>query len=366
MPEVWQTAMIDAVDTAVTSQKYSLQNDCEMSRWDRFVESHPDGTPFHCSWWLRTILESYAFTPMLHVFTDETDRLTGLFPLFLIRSYIFGNHIVSVPFSDYGFPLFEKGFERDDVLDIALAQSGARIKYVETRGPIPFARGLASHEYYRRHLLYLSSDPEEVKKRLDRKTIRYSIRKAQNQGIEIIEDNTPSGLREFARLNLMTRKKHGVPTQSAEFFEALFENVILRRHGYILLAKHGSTIIAGGVFLRCGKTISFKYNASDPKILGRLAPNHLLTWKAIERSCFEGYELFDFGRTASDNSGLMRYKKMWAAESMSLPYSYYPKVHGAGCREGSGLAYKLFTNFWRTLPEVVSTKVGPKILRYLA
>ena len=76
--------MIDAVDTAVTSQKYSLQNDCEMSRWDRFVESHPDGTPFHCSWWLRTILESYAFTPMLHVFTDETDRLTGLFPLFLI------------------------------------------------------------------------------------------------------------------------------------------------------------------------------------------------------------------------------------------------------------------------------------------
>ena len=46
---------------------FSLDNASEMSEWDEFVESHPDGSPFHLSWWLRIIHETYAFKPLLFV-----------------------------------------------------------------------------------------------------------------------------------------------------------------------------------------------------------------------------------------------------------------------------------------------------------
>jgi len=97
--------------------------------------------------------------------------------------------------------------------------------------------------------------------------------------------------------------------------------------------------------------------------LAHKTPNHLLTWHAIEQGCLNGYEFFDFGRTSPENKGLMRYKEMWGAKRIDLPYSYYPKVSALALKEKS-LLFSAFVRMWHILPNVIIRKVGPKIYKY--
>ena len=204
-----------------------------------------------------------------------------------------------------------------------------------------------------------------VRKNIDKRTIQYSIRKAERVGIEIKEENNQYGIEEFYRLNMLTRKKHGVPSQPKKFFENLLDHMISKGHAFILLAIYDSKAIAGSMFFKANKIIHYKYNASDPDYLKKTSPNHSLTWHAIKQGCMEGYRFIDFGRTSPDNKGLMRYKEMWGAETIDLPYFYYPQIKGASSTEESGLLYRMVTGVWRSLPDPIIEKIGPMIYKHM-
>jgi serine/alanine adding enzyme len=299
-----------------------LYDESDSARWDAFVNSHADGTPFHLTGWLRTLAEAYNFRPLLFASLDKTGMITALAPFIKQKPLIGRYRLVSLPFTDYCFPL---GLEKSNITELLkgiIEEPALRAKYVEIRGRFPEPGAFIPVPYYMRHLLRLHSDPQQVLKGIDRRTIVYNIRRARQAGVEIIEDNSQNGISEFFRLNVLTRKKHGIPHQPREFFQAFARNLIDAGQAFILLASRRTHFIAAGVFLRHGKTVYYKYNASDPEILAKVSANHLLTWAAIERGCLEGYEIFDFGRTAPDNRGLMRYKRMWGAEQQELPYFY--------------------------------------------
>ncbi len=345
--------------------RFRLHNEMEMEQWDHFIESHPDGTPFHLSCWLRTINETYSFEPFLYVLKNDNSNISSVFPVFRLKSIITGKRLVSLPFSDYCTPLFNTEESQMDVIKHILNNIGRKIKYIEVRGLLSEKTGFVCHNYYKHHFLKLCSDPIEIKRNINKRTIQYSIKKAQKAGIKIREVNSIRGIEEFYKLNLMTRIKHGVPSQPRKFFMNMFHNMISKGHASILLAIWDSKAIAAGIFIKFKKTIYYKYNVSNPLYMSKKAPNHLLTWKAIEKACLEGYRYFDFGRTAPDNAGLMRYKEMWGAETRNLPYFYYPRVKGVAKKGESGLFYHIAKGFWQSMPDAIVLKVGPLIYRHL-
>ena len=97
-------------------------------------------------------------------------------------------------------------------------------------------------------VLRLNNEEVRVFKDIDKKTIKYSIRKAQKAGVKIVEENTMNGIEEFYRLSILTRKKHGVPSQPKIFFLNLYKYVILKGLGSIYLALSDSEVIASGFF----------------------------------------------------------------------------------------------------------------------
>ena len=346
--------------------KYNLGNKTEMDRWDAFVATHPDATPFHRSCWLRTLQETYSFDPLLYVCTnDRTEGLTGVFPLFLVRSLLTGTRVVSLPFSDYSGPLCNESFLKDEMVSQLLEKFNRRVKYIEIRGDISGSAGFSCHNHYKRHVLKLSSDVSEVLNKIDKRTIQYSIRRARKSGVEIVDESNRHGMEEFYRLNRLTRKKHGVPVQSKKFFEKIHEHIISTGNGYLLLAKWEGRVIAAGLFLTCRDTVYYKYSVSDPAYLTGKCPNHLMTMHAIERGCLAGFRFFDFGRTSPDNEGLIRYKEMWGAQSQDLPYYYYPHVKGATATEGGGESYRLVTRIWRLLPDSITDILGPMLIKHV-
>ena len=337
-----------------------------MTLWDEFVQSHPDATPYHLSCWLRTLCDTYGFEPLLYIDKNQDGSIAGVFPLFSVKGFLGGKHLVSLPFSDYGGPLFHDKPREKEALKELISSHSEGAKYIEVRSPLPDEAGFITHDYYKRHILDLSPELSAIRKKINKRTIQYSIRKAEKMGIEVREQNNEYGMSEFYRLNLLTRKKHGVPGQPKKFFDNLLEHVFSSGHAFLLLAFYKSEPVAGSLFLTVGKGIHYKYNASDPAYLGRTTPNHLLTWMAVRQGHEAGYKHMDFGRTSPDNEGLIRYKKMWGTEEQNVSYNYYPEIKGASSTEESSWIYQKFTSLWRSLPDKVTEKLGSMIYKYTA
>jgi serine/alanine adding enzyme len=348
--------------------EYSLQDETQMKQWDEFVTNHPEGTAFHLSGWIRSIREAYGVKPLLYCLQKGDGQLCGLVPFIMIKSPIIGKRIVSLPFSDHSGPICNDLNQEKELLKGVIDRHKDSVRYIEVRSSLHDTCGLNCRDYYKRHILALNQDPHVVMKKLEKRTIQYGIRKAARTDLEIREDNTVHGINEFYRLNRLTRKKHGVPSQPRIFFDKLYEHMVTKGFSFILLVYDGDDAIAAGFFSKLKETIYYKYNASDPHYLDRTkrTPNHLLTWFAIQQACKAGYKYFDFGRTSPDNTGLMRYKEMWGAQPHELPYYYYPKAMGASSQEGSGFFYKMLTNVWRTLPDSVVDFIEPKIYKHMA
>jgi hypothetical protein len=71
--------------------------------WDAFVEAHPDGTFFHRAAWA-TIIEQAFGHRTLYVYAERDGAITGVLPLAQVKTLLFGNALISVPFCVYGGP----------------------------------------------------------------------------------------------------------------------------------------------------------------------------------------------------------------------------------------------------------------------
>ena len=343
-----------------------LYDENAMNQWDEYVSNDPNGSVFHCSRWLKVIFETYQFKPMLYMSKNLEGSVSGVFPSFIINKFFLTRKYVSLPFSDYGGPLFlDEDGERQFLFHMNKELNDGR-KHYEVRSLYPGDNNFEADHKYVKHIIKLEEDPDKIWKNVNKKTIKYSIKKSLKCGVTIHQDNSEYGVNEFFRLNKLTRKKHGVPSQPLLLFEKIYEHFIASDEGSISLAKSGSKIIAAGLFLKLNNTVYYKYSAADPVYLLQKKPNHLMTWEAIKRACLDGYSDFDFGRTIISNEGLCRYKEMWGAEKIKLPYCYYPKALGVGTLEGSGRLYRLMTSIWKNTPEFVSGPIGSRIYKYMA
>ena len=347
-------------------QEFSLDNQLEMEQWDAYVNSHPIGTPYHLSHWIRALQKTYSFKTMMYVNKNEIDEIKGILPCFLIKTFLIGSRLVSLPFSDYGGPLFSDETKEREAIGYLIDKYENKTKYLEMRSRVPENSGFVSQNYYKRHLLKLSDDLDQLRKKIDKRTIQYSLRKSEKHHLEIREENSQYGMDEFYRLNVLTRKKHGVPSQPRTYFNHLLRHMILNDYGFILTAIYKSQTIGASVFLKSNKNIHYKYNASDPEYLRKLSPNHSLTWHAIKKGHDDGYDYMDFGRTSPDNEGLIRYKRMWGTEELDVPYSYFPEIKGASSKEESSRLYRVATGVWRFLPSTISEIIGPIIYKHTA
>jgi CelD/BcsL family acetyltransferase involved in cellulose biosynthesis len=345
---------------------FSLNDPAAMSQWDSFVKSNPEGTPYHLYGWLKTINRTYGFEPLLYGAKDDTGSVIAVFPFFIVKNIFNAKRIVSLPFSDYGGPLLGHACKGEDFFSPVMSNVTGVFKQVEVRGNASFDNTFIRHGCYTRHVLDLKRDIDAVQKSINKRTIQYSIRKAEKAGVTVIERRDKTGMDEFVRLNNLTRKKHGVPSQPRQWFDNLMENIIARGDGFILLATMDSRAIGTSIFLTCGKSLHYKYNASDPSILRTISPNHLITWTGIKWGIEHGFSTLDFGRTSSDNAGLLRYKEMWGTTPIDLSYYYFPKVTGASSVNEKSLLYRIYTAGWRRLPDPIAELASSLVFRYLA
>ena len=291
--------------------------------------------------WLHVLKSVYGFDTIVLTPRGSVSATGTTLRLSTLKSPISGTRLVSLPFSDYCPITDATPEETQDVVGQAIELAARhRARYLELRtGPNTVlgkdSRFVAS-DLYVRWVSRLQPDHERVWSGI-KKSVCVQIRKATKVGVTVRRGIDRSDMQAYYQLHLETRsKKHGMPAQPWKYFDALWSEFGESGEVQLYLASYSGTVVAGIVCLAGGDTMQYAYGGSDPRYL-HLAPNNLLMWEAMKSACEQGYGLFDFGRTAVANAGLMQFKRGWGSEGIPLTYYYYPAVAGlAGVPAGVG------------------------------
>ena len=93
--------------------------------WDELLLLNPGASFFHSTAWVRVLSESYSYKPVYFTVWDG-DRLTALFPMMDVRSFLTGKRGVSLPFTDYCEPLLGDATAFQEMLDQVIGLHDAR------------------------------------------------------------------------------------------------------------------------------------------------------------------------------------------------------------------------------------------------
>lgn len=341
------------------------------NRWDEFVESHSKGTVFHLSNWARVIQRSYGYVPYYFIIEDSDKKISAGCPFFLIKSWLTGNRLVCLPFTDYCNPLVDSGESLESLLSMVKDYIGNRaviqvrtVMTTNSEKDVFRMRGFSEWSYHKTFFINLSDDLEVIRKRFDRKAVRQAITRSMRRGVYVERASTEKDLEGLHKLIVATRKKLGSIPQPYRFFQNLWGVMLTNNLGFLLLAKYNGVPIAGAVFLTYKGTIFPKYNGSDKRFL-KFQPNNLLYWSAIEWGVKNGYKRFDFGRTSPDNLGLIAFKRRWGSEEVDLPYYYWPVVKGVTSTEEKSLKYRMVSGVLRRTPAIFSRAAGQLLYKHL-
>ncbi len=300
--------------------KLETVNPADISNWNNLVLHNPNYSIFHSKEWCAVLQKTYRYVPQ-YLITLDKDKFKVLFPMILVKSFLTGRRLVSLPFSDYCEPIAEDDRDIDELIKSILNNQKQSVKYVELRGGTSFLkeRPIFSNGYL--HKLDLSIGEDNLFANF-RSSNKRNIKKAIRENIEVRFSKDFRSIIDFYNLNIITRKRHGLPPQPFNFFRNIGE--ILMPGGFCEVAEsyYKGKVIASCVFLTFGKKVLYKFGASDYNFQ-YLRANDLLFWEAIKRYTQMGYKGFCFGRTSAENESLRHFKMGWGVMEIPAPYYRY-------------------------------------------
>ncbi len=327
--------------------------------WDEFVLKSPAGTVFHLSAWMRAsqrILGRKCFG-----FVARRDRqITGVFPVALVRSRLFGDCMVSLPLTVYG------GICANDIEShTALLAAGAGladrhgVKYLEMRNRADvFPTDLPRRDLYVTFTQYLSPGPEKLMQGLPRDT-RYAVRKSMKAGLEWTEDLSTD---EFYEIYARSVHRLGTPVFSRSLFHFLRSE--FGKQARIFGVRKGNTAIAGVLCFYFRDQVLPYYGGALSEYY-RDSPNNFMYWNLIAQSCKEGIREFDFGRS-KQGTGSFQFKSAWSMQVTELPYRY----HLVRAKEVPRMSpvdkkFQLPVAAWKRMPYPWTKVLGPLATRWI-
>ncbi|MFX0203316.1 MAG: lipid II:glycine glycyltransferase FemX [Candidatus Hodarchaeota archaeon] len=337
--------------------------------WDAFVSSHRDGSIYHSSRWNEVLRQTYGYMPRYFILEDPFHTVRAGVPLMVVGTRIGHRKLVGLPFTPYCNPLAKN---HDDLIRLlkSVLEYKKKIKAssleIRTKGPNHDYTDLSitRDQYFMTHILRLDSDLQKIKSFFHKSCIQRPLRKAEKNELILHVSTDRRDLKDFYKLQLRTRKRHGVPPQPYRYFLNMWDELHSPGFMDLLLATYKGAAIAAIIILKFKDTAIYQNGASDERFLG-LHPNHFLLWKAIKHVHGDGYSYFDFGRSSLDDDGLVQFKDRWGTKRCELVYYFHPKASGATSTRQNNWRYKFSINFFRLLPISLSRIIGEFGYRYL-
>lgn len=287
---------------------------------------HPRASVFHERGWLEALNLTYGFDPFVLTSTEVGKPLVNGLVLCRVSSWITGNRLVSLPFSDHCEPLLADASELHELVNWLREECDRQgAKYFELR-LLPCHdisdRLLVRSQSYCFHTLDLTPPLEEIFGRLHKDSIQRRIRRADRE-LSCEVGRSRELVDEFYRLLIMTRRRHHVPPQPRAWFQNLVECMGPKLE--ISVARKNRVSIAAMLTLRHGSTVVYKYGGSDQDF-HHIGGMPYLFWNLIKASKESGATEIDLGRSELNNQGLITFKDRFGTTRKLMTYFRHPQA----------------------------------------
>lgn len=327
--------------------------------WDDFVESRPDATAYHLFHWKGIVEESFGHKGFYLAARDRKGEITGILPLFHMKSRLFGSFIVSLPFFNYGGLLCAEEGAAHSLLAAArslLAETGSQ--HVELRHLGWSFEGLPTRSHKVTMVLELANDEEVQWRRFDAK-LRNQVRKAMRSGLTVATGGLDL-LDPFYDVFARNMRDLGTPVYGKNFFRTVLS--ALSGSTCVIAVSHEGKVVAAGIGSWFRDTFEIPW-ASSIRDYKQFCPNNLLYWEAIRIAINDGFSRFDFGRS-TPGEGTYRFKEQWGAKPHPLHWQYLMSEEGPLPEiNPKNPKYQAAIGLWQKLPVALTRLVGPRIVR---
>lgn len=333
----------------------------DSATWDRYVDIHPEGVNYHRYGWRQVILESFGHRSYYLMARDADAELRGVLPLVHLKSRLFGNVLVSLPFVNYGGLLADTPEAGRALLEAAVElRNTLGAAHLELRHLREMPLDLACRRHKAAMLLPLAPDPDTQWRQFNAK-LRNQVRKAEKSGLtvrwgggELLDD--------FYEVFVRNMRDLGTPVHGRRLFASVLST--FPDSSRLIGVYHEEKVVAAGLASWYRDTLELPWAASN-KDFKTFCPNNLLYWEVIRYAIRQGFRTFDFGRS-TPGGGTFKFKEQWGAQPHTLSWQY-------AMRSGETLPalnpdnpkYALAIRAWQHLPLWITRLIGPSIVRNL-
>lgn len=333
---------------------------CSPRGWNEFLVGRRYSGFHQSPEWLEVLHGGLDHTP-LYLQTRSGGRITGVLPLALVESRLFGKHLVSLPYLNTGGVVadFPEAEQRLVELAMQLADS-LGVKNLELRHERevehPALTCTVTSKVHMR--LALPESTEAMWNGLKSK-VRSQIRKPLNDERMTVEWGRHELLDDFYDIFVINMRDLGTPSFSRRLFESIL-HVFSERSEICVIRFEGRAVAAG--LLVHGPGTTEVPSASSLREFNSTSANMLMYWHLVSRAIERGQECFDFGRSSRD-SGTYRFKKQWGAKAVPAVWQHYVRQGSADDMQPTNSKFELMIRVWRKLPVWLTRLIGPAIVR---
>lgn len=328
-------------------------------RWDDFIFACPEATFFHRAAWQGIIADVFRH-PTYFLYAEFAGEIQGVLPLAHVKSMLFGNALVALPFAVYGGvaatnPEAVSALEKEAQ---ALAQR-LGVDHLEFRNVNPRNPSWPTQDLYVTFRKEILPDVEANMLAIPRKQ-RAMVRKGIKNGlISTVDRNTDRFFKVFAD----NVHRHGTPAMPKRYFDTLLQ--VFGNDCEVLTVTGPDGQLLSSVLSFYFRDEVLPYYAGDDESARHLAANDFKYWELMRRSCERGLKVFDYGRS-KQGTGPYAFKKNWGFEPQPLHYEYcLYKRDSIPQNNPNNAKYKLFIEAWRRIPIGLANWLGPHIVRNL-
>jgi FemAB-related protein (PEP-CTERM system-associated) len=329
------------------------------ARWDAFVAGCRGATFFHRSGWQQVIGEVFGHRTHF-LYAQQAGRIEGVLPLAHVKSFLFGNALVSLPFAVYGGVAAESTAAATALEDEAqaLAQrlgvDHLELRNVAARHPDWPTQDL--YATFRKDILPDGAANLEAIPRKQRAMVRKGIKSALRSEIDVAPAR-------FFALYADNVRRHGTPALPRRYFEALRR--VFGADCEVLTVVDPAGRPLSSVLSFYFRDEVLPYYAGDDPAARDVAANDFKYWELMRRACDRGLKVFDYGRSKR-GTGSYAFKKNWGFEPQPLHYEYR-LYRGDAIPQNNPMnpKYRILIALWRRLPLRAANLIGPHLARSL-
>lgn len=330
------------------------------TRWDAFVTAAQDGTFFHLSGWRQVIEETFAHRTY-YLLAERDGAITGVLPLTLVKTRLFGSSLISNAFGVYGGPVAADSESREALEARSLElMNELRVPVLEFRSWCEARAAWPSKpDLYATFRKPIDPSVEHNMKAIPRKQ-RAMVRKGMNNGLVSEIDTNADRLH---RIYSESVRNLGTPVYSIKYFKTL-QKIFQDKLDIVTITNDGAPVASVMNFYFRDEVLP--YYGGGTRDARRFAANDFMYWEVMRRACERGFRLFDFGRSKL-GTGAYDFKRYWGFDPTPLVYQFsLAQGHDIPNLNPLNPKFRLFVEIWKRLPLAVAVRLGPAIVRGLA